>query len=80
LLQRGTDAASAIPAEDTRFKVAITGVAAGVEDVANLISQLENSSYFCHVVPGFSRAGKVKDFKVTEFEISCYLANYEQHK
>jgi hypothetical protein len=80
LIHRGTDAASATPAEDVRFKVAITGVAAGVEDVAGLISQLENSSYFCQVVPGFSRAGKVKDFMVTEFEISCYLANYEKHK
>jgi LEA14-like dessication related protein len=80
LLKSGNDAAGAIPQEDTRFKVAITGVGAGVEDVAALISQLENSSYFCQVVPGFSRAGKVKDFIVTEFEISCYLANYEQQK
>ena len=80
LLQSGTDAASAMPAEDARFKVAITGIGAGVEDVAGLISQLENSPYFCQVVPGFSRAGKVKDFMVTEFEISCYLANYVQHK
>ena len=80
LLQSGADAAGAMPAEDARFKVAITGIGAGVEDVAGLISQLENSPYFCQVVPGFSRAGKVKDFMVTEFEISCYLANYVQHK
>jgi hypothetical protein len=80
LLRRGTDAAGAMPAADTRFKVAIAGVAAGVEDVAGLISRLEDSSYFCQVVPGFSRAAKYKDFAVIEFEISCYLANYVLQK
>jgi len=80
LLRRRADAAGAMPAQDSRFKVVLAGIAAGVEDVAALISQLEDSSYFCQVVPGFSRAAKVKDFIVTEFEISCYLANYVQHK
>lgn len=80
LLRRSAGATGAMPAADTRFKVVMAGIAAGVEDVADLISQLENSSYFCQVVPGFSRAAKLKDFIVTEFEISCYLANYVQHK
>ena len=78
LLRQSSGASSAAPAEDSRFKVIISGIAAGVDDVAGLISQMENSSYFCQVVPGFSRAAKVKDFGVTEFEISCYLANYIQ--
>ena len=76
LLRRSVDAAGAMPARDSRFKVVVAGIAAGVEDVAGLISRLENSSYFCQVVPGFSRDVKVKGFIVTEFEISCYLANY----
>jgi len=80
LLRRSPQTDDAMPAEDTRFKVVISGIAAGVEDVAGLISSLEDSSYFCQVVPGFSRAGKVKDLTVTEFEISCYLANYVQQK
>ena len=80
LLRRSADAAGAMPAQDCRFKVVLAGIAAGVEDVAGLISRLEDSSYFCQVVPGFSRAAKVKGFMVTEFEISCYLANYEQHE
>jgi hypothetical protein len=81
LLRRGADAAAAMPAEDSRFKVVLAGIAAGVEDVAALISALEGSSYFCQVVPGFSRSSKkVKDFTVTEFEVSCYLANYVQDK
>jgi len=80
LLRRNADAAGAMPAADTRFKVVIAGIAAGVEDVAGLISRLEDSSYCCQVVPGFSRAAKVKDFMVTEFEISCYLANYVRNE
>ncbi len=80
LLRRRADGEGAMPTEDSRFKVVIAGIAAGVEDVAVLISSLEDSSYFCQVVPGFSRSAKVKDFTVTEFEISCYLANYEEHK
>jgi len=80
LLRRGADAAGAMPAEDSRFKVVLAGIAAGVEDVAALISALEDSSYFCQVVPGFSRAAKVKDFIVTEFEISCYLSNYVRNE
>ncbi len=80
LLRRGADAADAMPPQDSRFKVVLAGIAAGVEDVAALISALESSSYFCQVVPGFSRSSKVKDVTVTEFEISCYLANYVQDK
>ncbi|MHC5061961.1 MAG: PilN domain-containing protein [Planctomycetota bacterium] len=78
LFSQNSGMPAAAPVRDTRFKVIISGIAAGVDDVAGLISQMENSSYFCQVVPGFSRAGKVKEFAITEFEISCYLANYTQ--
>jgi len=80
LLRRGADAADAMPAQNSRFKVVLAGIAAGVEDVAALISAMEDSSYFCQVVPGFSRSSKAKDITVTEFEVGCYLANYVKDK
>ena len=69
---------------DVRFKIVISGVAADASDVAELICRLEDSPYFCQVIPSFSRSKKMKvemnsareDLQVTEFEISCYLANY----
>jgi len=79
---------------DVRFKVVINGVAADASDVAELICQLEDSSYFCQVVPSFSRNTKIvparagvrtaaklaeENFRVSEFEISCYLANYAEN-
>jgi hypothetical protein len=71
---------------DVRFKVAISGVAADSGDVAAFICRLEDSEYFCEVVPGYSRNKQVKSSKdgdsgpvvVSEFQISCYLANYRQ--
>jgi len=51
-----------------------------------LICKLDDSPYFCQVVPSFSRNKKMKvgtglageNFQVSEFEISCYLANYRE--
>jgi hypothetical protein len=71
---------------DVRFKIVINGMAADAGDVAKLICKLEDSPYFCQVIPSFSRNKKIKvgtssakeDLQVTEFEISCYLANYRQ--
>ena len=73
---------------DVRFKIMISGVAADASDVAELICRLEDSPYFCQVIPSFSRSKKIKvgmssareDLQVTEFEISCYLANYRQEE
>jgi Tfp pilus assembly protein PilN len=67
-----------------RFKVVISGVASDASDVAELICKLEDSPYFCQVYPSFSRNAEVKtpargtndSLQVSEFEISCYLANY----
>ncbi len=68
---------------DVRFKVVIGGVAADAGNVAALICKLEDSPYFCQVYPSFSRNRKIKvraaeDLQVSEFEISCYLANYRE--
>lgn len=73
---------------DVRFKVVISGVASDASDVAALICKLEDSPYFCQVIPLFSRNRKIKtgslhigeDFEVSEFEISCELANYRQEE
>ena len=76
----------ALPLGDVKFKVVIKGVAADASDVAELVCKLEDSPYFCLVYPSFSRGKSIKtghgsagmDFQVTEFEIGCYLANYEE--
>ncbi len=73
---------------DVRFKIVISGIAADASNVAELICRLEDSPYFCQVIPSFSRSKKIKvgmnsareDLQVTEFEISCYLANYRQEE
>jgi hypothetical protein len=75
-----------VPLGDVRFKVVINGVASDASDVAGLICKLEESPYFCFVYPSFSRNRKIKvgkglrgeNFDVTEFEIGCYLANYNE--
>lgn len=74
------------PMGDVRFRVVLSGVAADASEVAELTCRLEESAYFRHVYPSFSRSAMietagntVKDhLQATEFEISCYLANYEQ--
>jgi len=53
-----------LPLGDVRFKVVITGVAAEAGDVATLICKLEDSPYFCQVVPSFSRNAEM-DIKST---------------
>jgi len=74
------------PLSDVRFKVLINGIALDASDVAALICRLEDSPYFCQVIPLFTRnkemrtaanAGREK-FQMSEFEISCDLANYRQ--
>lgn len=48
-----------LPLGDVRFKVVIAGVAADASDVAVLTCKLEDSPYFCQVVPSFSRNAKI---------------------
>jgi len=95
------------PLGDVRFKVVVHGIAAQAGDVAALICKLEDSPYFCQVVPSFSRNAEVKaanypagqgnagqreeapdtresvrdsdkSVQISEFEISCYIANYRE--
>lgn len=71
---------------DVRFRVLINGVAPDGGDVAELICRMEESPYFCQVIPSFSRNRQVRggggraeeNLRVTEFEIGCYLANYAE--
>jgi hypothetical protein len=73
---------------DVRFKVLINGVASDASDVAAFICKLEDSPYFCQVIPLFTRnkdmktasKGEAEKLQVSEFEISCNLANYRQDK
>ena len=44
-----------LPLGDVRFRIVISGVAADGGNVAALICKLEDSPYFCQVVPSFSR-------------------------
>ena len=44
-----------LPLGDVLFRVVIGGVAGDGSDVADLICRLEDSPYFCQVVPSFSR-------------------------
>jgi hypothetical protein len=71
------------PLGNVRFRILIRGVAADPGNIAELICKLEESPYFCLVYPSFSRnrnikAGPEKNVPVSEFEISCYLANYQE--
>lgn len=68
------------PAGDIRYRVVISGAAADAANAAELVCKLEDSPYFCQVIPGFSRNEKIKDYQVTQFEISCYIANYIEER
>jgi Tfp pilus assembly protein PilN len=72
------------PLGDVRFVVTLRGIADQTSDVGKFVRRLEESEYFRGVSLAFSRS---KDIKVTtggnndqrqvsEFEISCELANY----
>lgn len=92
-----------LPLGDVRFRVVISGVAVDASEVAALICRLEDSPYFCQVVPSFSRTAVINaagnpsfrsrtkslntkgsaqetkgNIRVSEFEISSYLANYRE--
>ncbi len=86
-----------ISLDKVRFRIVLAGVAADPSPVADLVCKLEESAYFQHVYPSFSRGAKVQldegaagtpgekstakqtePVDVTEFEIACYLANYEE--
>jgi len=69
-----------------RFRIIISGVACDATNVAELIVRLEVSTYFSQVIPSYSRNRQITDkasntskqYQISEFEISCYLANYKE--
>lgn len=77
-----------LPLGDVRFRVLINGVSPDAGDVAKLICKLEDSPYFCQVLPLFTRNKEMKTaagaggekFQVSEFEISCSLENYRREE
>lgn len=71
------DASASASDGPRRTRVILTGIAADGADVARLIDRLETSGYFEMVSPGFSRAKKIGDKEVMEFEITCCVADYE---
>lgn len=66
--------------QPVRTRVVLTGMAAEGADAAVLISRLEESAFFEQVTPVYTRAVKMKDCVVTEFEIACYIADYDIKK
>lgn len=61
-----------------RYTVLLAGTAHDAGDVARLVQKLEESQYFCEVVPGVSRNKEEKP--ATDFRISCCIANFESQK
>jgi len=59
-----------------RFRITLAGLAADAAQVAEVINRLEQSDYFFQIVPGFSRNTTTGQYQASEFEITCYLANY----
>ena len=70
---------------NVRFKIVLNGVATGAGNVAELTRGLEQSPYFSGVIPLYYRNKNIKAVakladeyhQVSEFELSCYLANYK---
>jgi len=77
---RQDDRDAVVPARPSQCKVVLSGVAAKPADAAMLIARLEKSPYFNQVVPVYSKQGKVRNKNVTEFEIRCYVADYQYVK
>ncbi|MHC4843061.1 MAG: PilN domain-containing protein [Planctomycetota bacterium] len=70
--------------DNVKFRIVLQGIATNASVVAELICRLEDSAYFFNVMPSFTRNkelparrnSNVEIDEVSEFEISCYLANY----
>lgn len=67
-----------------RFRIVLRGIADETGDVSKLMRRMDESEYFHAVSLSFSRNRKIKvttnqgdeQREVSEFEITCYLANY----
>ncbi len=83
---RSRSKSRSIPGGSTKFRIMLHGVAANPKEVGELICRFEQSGYFQQIYPSYSRNTQIrgagpsgKDLIVTEFELSCYLANYISH-
>ena len=65
-----------VPQTPSRIRLTLNGIAARPADAAALITSLEKADYFQNVSLIFSRPQTFMDEDVTEFEISCYVADY----
>ena len=74
---KGDDVISSTP---SRCRVVITGIAASHADAAELMARLEQTAYFDGVFPNYSKPKQFKDRDVTEFEIRCFVADYQELK
>jgi hypothetical protein len=74
------DQDAVIPESLSHCKVVLTGIAARPADAAHLIARLEQTPYFNRVFLVYSKPKKLKDRDVTEFEIRCFVADYQQLK
>ncbi len=74
---RGAADNKKLPLEgDVKSRILVTGLAVSAGDVARLVRSLEDSHYVRDVRPIFCRNKKLKNYQATEFQISCYIANY----
>jgi hypothetical protein len=74
------DSDPVVPKAPTRIKCVMTGIAARPADAATLIARLEETKYFEQVALVFSKPKEIQQQDVTEFEISCYVADYQVRK
>ncbi len=90
VVDRSGDSTGAAKLGDVKFRIVLAGIAASSDDVGALVCRLEESSYFCKAYFSFSRNNTIQvsastpstrpkqALEVSEFEITCYLANYEE--
>lgn len=64
----------------SRLKVVLTGIASQPAAAASLIARLEETQYFQQVTLVYSKPKQVRQQNVTEFEISCIVADYRTYK
>ncbi len=76
-VRRNTARQESLVFSDSILKVVLAGIAADGAEAAALISRLDESEYFIRVVPVFSRNQSRFEKTVTEFEILCYVADFE---
>ncbi len=67
-----------IPLSPSHCKVVLTGIAVRPADAAALIARLEQTDYFNQVSLVYSKPKEVKERDVTEFEIRCFVADYQK--